>query len=92
MPTRTWLTTPTGQAPATDGRRAHSERYVPGPAQPLEPRVPGRHRTLTVLIAVVVLSITVIAALVVMGEQAQQQDPAAPPTADGQAPIERPET
>ena len=59
MRTRTRLTTPPGQDPSLDpDAQPAAEHYVPGPALPREPRVPGRRRhlwlTLAILLVVVV--------------------------------------
>lgn len=91
MSTRTWLTTPTDQAPVTDERSTGGERYVPGPGLPSEPRVPGRHRTLIALVIVAVVAITAVALMVILGEEAQRFDPAAPTPDEGEAPMELPE-
>ena len=94
MRTRTWLTTPSDQAPVTDERTPSGERYVPGPGLPTEPRAPARRRGLAAMIVVAVVALIVVATLVILGEEAQRQDPAVPDSpGDGdEAPLELPET
>jgi hypothetical protein len=79
VPSRTWLTTPPGDEPVTDqGGDEQEERYVPAVDLPREPRVPGRYRRVWLVATVVLLAIVVMVALVLIGEQAQQEDPSVP--------------
>ena len=79
MPSRTWLTTPPGDEPVTDQRGdEHAERYVPALELPREPRVPGKHRRLWVGLGLLLLVAMSLVGLVLIGEQAQQEDPSVP--------------
>jgi hypothetical protein len=79
LPSRTWLTTPPGDEPVVDQRGdEHAERYVPPPDLPTEPRVPGRHRRLRIGLASVLVVIGLMVLVVLLGEQAQQEDPSVP--------------
>lgn len=93
MRTRTWLTTPADQAPVTDERNRHGERYVPGPGPVREPRPPGRHRR-AVTVLFVVLAVIAITGVLLLGEHTQRDDPSIPDV-PGDAPpdqLELPET
>ena len=90
MRTRTWLTTPPDQAPVTDERSADGERYVPGPGLVHEPRVPSRHRRAIVLVTGLA-AVVVLVGLLVLGEQAQREDPSIPDVPDGGHEGERPD-
>lgn len=59
--TRTWLTTPVGEVPLDD--EAPTERWVPGPAVPTEPRPPARFRG-AMLLAVTLLAVVGLTFLV----------------------------
>jgi hypothetical protein len=77
--TRTWLTTPPDQSPIEDDRSAgDGERYVPAPGLPREPRVPGPHRRVKLVLVAAAVTIVVVALLVLAGEEAQREDPAVP--------------
>jgi hypothetical protein len=79
LPSRTWLTTPPGDEPVTDERADdHGERYVPALDLPREPRVPGRYRRIWVGAVAALALIMVAGAVVLIGEQAQQEDPSVP--------------
>ncbi len=87
MRTRTWLTTPPGTSPdEADRSSADGERYVPAPDLPREPSVPGRHRRAALIAGAVVTAVAVTVALVVVGEQAQREDPSVPGEADADRP------
>lgn len=57
MRTRTRLTTPPGEEPASDEgvRLSDPERYSPALAVPAEPDVPGRYRRIGVVLGILVL-------------------------------------
>jgi hypothetical protein len=79
LPTRTWLTTPPGDEPVVDQRaEGEDERYVPALRAPSEPRVPGKHRRALVITGLVVGAVLLVVSVVLIGEQAQQEDPSVP--------------
>jgi hypothetical protein len=76
--TRTYLTTPPGREPtdATGRAEVDRERYVPALDLPSEPRVPGKHRRLVIVLSVVAVLALVGLLLLRMVSASQSEDPA----------------
>jgi hypothetical protein len=86
--TRTYLTTPPGREPtdATGRAEVERERYVPALDLPSEPRVPGRHRRLLIVVSVIAVLVLVGLLLLRMVSASQSEDPAMTDPSMQQAP------
>jgi hypothetical protein len=86
--TRTYLTTPPGREPtdATGRAEVERERYVPALDLPSEPRVPGRHGRLLIVVSVIAVLVLVGLLLLRMVSASQSEDPAMTDPSMQQAP------
>ena len=92
MRTRTRLTTPPDRTPGDDDRASGAgEQYVPAPDLAHEPRVPGRHRRTVVILLLVLTTLLVVATMVLLGAEAQREDPSVPGGSDPAEPEDAPD-
>jgi hypothetical protein len=91
--TRTYLTTPPGREPTDATGRAEDdrERYVRALDLPTEPRVPGKHRRLLIVLSVIAVLSLVGLLLLRMVSASQSEDPAMTDPSMQQVPEGAPE-
>jgi hypothetical protein len=91
--TRTYLTTPPGREPTDATGRAEDERerYVGALDLPTEPRVPGKHRRLLIVLSVIAALSLVGLLLLRMVSASQAEDPAMTDPSMQQVPEGAPE-
>jgi hypothetical protein len=91
--TRTYLTTPPGREPtdATGRAEVERERYVPALDLPAEPRVPGKHRRLLIVLGVLAVLALVGLLFLRMVSASQSEDPAMTDPSMQQGPDGAPE-
>lgn len=83
---RTHLTTAPGESLVDDGPGSRAERWVHGPAVPVEPSWPGRYRKLWLVLAAGIVVLGILLGYAVVNQRANSADPTFSPELDQSTP------